>query len=95
MAAPLSPEALQAQLEQHLSVEGRQWLADLLHDHLGGRITNLSLQAEIVLRAWEAKPEMARDEMEDLRQRLSEVSAFLVDLVRTVTPSVAEPDEAE
>ncbi len=66
-------------------------MADLLHDHLGGRITNLSLQAEIVLRAWEPRPDMALNEMKALKSQLDEVSAFLVNLVRAVTPSSEEP----
>ncbi|GAB4527269.1 MAG: hypothetical protein Kow0063_02350 [Anaerolineae bacterium] len=87
MAEALDPEVLQQQVDEYLSPAARRWLADLLHDHLGGRITNLSLQAEIVLRAWERKPEMAYTEMQDLKRRLDEASAFLVALVRAVTPS--------
>lgn len=87
MAEALDPEILRQQVDEHLSPTARRWLADLLHDHLGGRITNLSLQAEIVLRAWERKPAMAYAEMQDLKKRLDEASAFLVELVRTVTPS--------
>lgn len=87
MAQPLEPEELERQIAEHLSPEGRQWLADLLHDHLGGRITNLSLQAEIVLRAWERNPEMAHEEMQALKTHLDDASAFLVNLVRSVTPS--------
>lgn len=79
-------ETLKAEIAQHLDREGRQWLADLLHDHLGGRITNASLQAEIVLRAWERNQEMARQEAQDLKTRLDEAAQFLVTLVRIVTP---------
>ncbi len=86
MAASFDSDELARQIEAYLPDEARRWLADLLHDHLGGRITNLSLQAEIVLKAWERNPEMALSEMQDLKSRLDEVSAFLVDLVRTVTP---------
>ncbi|MBN1967131.1 MAG: histidine kinase dimerization/phosphoacceptor domain-containing protein [Anaerolineae bacterium] len=93
MAESLTPEALRAEIEAHLSPEARRWLADLLHDHLGGRITNLSLQAEIVLRAWDAAPDMARSEMEELRERLKTASVFLVDLVRTVTPPADDAAE--
>jgi len=85
-------EALQAELDRYLTREGRQWLADLVHDQLGGRITNASIQAEIVLRAWNARPEMALSEMRDLKARLDETSAFLVALVRAVTPP-PEPQE--
>lgn len=81
------PEVLAQELDTHLTREGRQWLADLLHDHLGGRITNASIQGEIVLRAWDVKPEMAHDEMKDLKTKLDESSQFLVTLVRLVTPS--------
>jgi len=86
MAQVVDPQELEAEIAEHLSPEARMWLADLLHDHLGGRITNLSLQAEIVLKAWDRNLEMAHTEMQDLRQKLDEVSAFLVALVRTVTP---------
>ncbi len=80
------PHMLQSSLDRYLTREGRQWLADLLHDHLGGRITNASIQAEIVLRAWTARPEMALSEMKDLKARLDETAAFLVALVKAVTP---------
>ena len=86
MAKSIDPEELQEQIAEHLSPEARRWLADLLHDHLGGRITNLSLQSQIVLRAWDRNPDMAHSEMQDLKARMDEVSAFLVQLVRLVTP---------
>lgn len=86
MTQSISADELKLQISQHLSTEARHWLADLLHDQLGGRITNSSVQAEIVLRAWEPKPEMAHAEMLELKKRLDEASAFLVALVRTVTP---------
>lgn len=89
---PFDPEELAKELDTYLTQEGRQWLADLLHDHLGGRITNCSIQAEIILRAWEQKPEMAREEMQDLKTRLDESSRFLVTLIRLVTPSPPEED---
>jgi signal transduction histidine kinase len=91
MAKTLDPGELQRELNEYLSTDGRRWLADLLHDHLGGRVTNLSLQAEIVLRAWEKRPDMALTEMQDLKKRLDEVSGFLVGLVRAVTPPSGEP----
>ncbi len=91
MAKTFDPDELRRQINEYLSPEARRWLADLLHDHLGGRVTNLSLQAEIVLKAWERRPDMALTEMQDLKKRLDEASAFLVELVRTVTPSSEEP----
>lgn len=87
---PFDPDELAMELNTHLTREGRQWLADLLHDHLGGRITNCSIQAEIILRAWDQKPEMAHEEMQDLKTRLDEGSHFLVTLIRLVTPSAEE-----
>jgi hypothetical protein len=87
----ITPEELQHQIETYLSPEARRWLSDLLHDHLGGRIGNASMQAEIVLRAWERRPDMALSEMKELKGKLDEASAFLVNLVRTVTPP-AEPE---
>lgn len=84
------PQALQAALDRYLTREGRQWLADLIHDQLGGRITNASIQAEIILRAWSTRPEMALSEMKDLKARLDETSAFLVALVRAVTPPASD-----
>lgn len=86
------PQALQAALDRHLTREGRQWLADLLHDQLGGPITNASIQAEIILRAWSTRPEMALSEMKDLKARLDETSAFLVALVRAVTPPASDQE---
>jgi glucose-6-phosphate-specific signal transduction histidine kinase len=88
---PLDPEVLQQEIETYLSPEARRWLADVLHDYLGGRITNSSLQAEIVLRAWEKRPDMALSEMQALKEKLDEASAFLVEMVRRVTPP-ANPD---
>lgn len=86
----LDADELARELDNYLTREGRQWLADLLHDYLGGRITNASIQAEIVLRAWDIKPEMAHDEMKDLKTKLDEGSQFLVTLVRLVTPPADE-----
>ncbi len=87
---PFDPDELAKELDTYLTREGRQWLAELLHDHLGGRITNCSIQAEIILRAWDQKPEMAREEMQALKTQLDEGSHFLVTLIRLVTPSAAE-----
>lgn len=86
------PQALQEALDRHLDREGRQWLANLIHDQLGGRITNASIQAEIILRAWSTRPEMALNEMKDLKARLDETSAFLVALVRAVTPPASDQE---
>jgi len=86
MAKELDQHDLEQQIEAHLGLDARQWLADLLHDHVSHHITNSSLQAEIVLRAWEKRPEMALAEMQDLKAKLDAASTFLVNLVRTVTP---------
>jgi signal transduction histidine kinase len=86
MAEPLDQQVLQQQIEAHLTPDARHWLADLLHDHVSHHITNASLQAEIVLRAWERKPEMALEEMHDLKGKLDSASSFMVDLIRAVTP---------
>lgn len=91
MTMPPSAEELQEQIEAHLSREAREWLSDLLHDHVGRVLTNVGLQAEIVLKAWDRNQEMAHSEMQDLRQKLSEASTFIVALVRQVTP----PPESE
>lgn len=93
MAEPLSPEELGSQIEAHLPPEARQWLADLLHDHLGRVITNVGLQAEIVIKAWERNPEMAHDEMLELRKKLSGASNFVIELVRQVTPHASEQEQ--
>ena len=92
---PFDPDQLAEELDTYLTREGRQWLADLLHDHLGGRITNASIQAEIILRAWDKKPEMALQEMQDIKLKLDETSKFLVTLVRLVTPPASESHPAE
>ena len=90
MTEPITSEELQQQIAEHLPPEARQWLADLLHDHLGRVITNVGLQAEIVFKAWERSPEMAYSEMQAMRDKLHEASSFLVDLVRLVTPPAEE-----
>lgn len=90
MAKDLNPEEFQQQIAQYLSPEARCWLANALHDYLGGRITNLGLQAEIILRAWEKRPDMALTEMRDLKKNLDTVSSFLVEMVRLVTPPSGE-----
>ncbi len=87
---PFDADALGEEIAVYLSNEGRRWLADLLHNHLGGRITNASLQAEIVLRAWDRRPEMARSEMQALKTELDEGARFLVALVRAVTPPAVD-----
>lgn len=87
MAKTFDIETVQAQISEYLTEEGRQWLADLLHDHIGPPVGNSSMQAEIVLRAWDSHPAMARSEMEELKGRLDEASALIVLLVRTITPS--------
>jgi signal transduction histidine kinase len=86
MVRELDQHDLEQQIEAHLGLDARRWLADLLHDHVSHHITNSSLQAEIVLRAWEKKPEMALSEMQELKTKLDAASAFLVSLIRTVTP---------
>jgi len=86
MAEPLDPQALQEQIAAHLTPDARHWLAELLHDQVSHHITNASLQAEIVLRAWEPRPEMALEEMQDLKTKLDSASSFMVNLIRAVTP---------
>jgi nitrate/nitrite-specific signal transduction histidine kinase len=86
MARTLDTEVLQEQLDTYLTLEGRQWLADFLHDYLSPHVTNASIQAEIVLRAWERNPEMALEEMRALKEQLGKASKFLVELIREATP---------
>ena len=90
MAKPLTQEALQQQIEENLSLEARIWLADLLHDYLAPPITNANMQAEIVLRAWDKRPDMAHSEMQDLKTKLDGASGFLRELIRTITPPAPE-----
>ena len=87
MAKPFDIEEVQREIDEHLTDDGRRWLADLLHDYIGPPVGNSSMQAEIVLRAWDSHPDMARSEMEELRGRLKEASDLIVLLVRTITPS--------
>ncbi|MFC1959804.1 hypothetical protein ACFLYO_03750 [Chloroflexota bacterium] len=86
MAKTFDIEEVQREIDEYLTDEGRQWLADLLHDHIGPPVGNSSMQAEIVLRAWESHPDMALSEMQELKGRLDKASALIVLLVRTITP---------
>lgn len=93
MAEKLDSEQLAQEIEQIMTPASRRWLADYLHNKLAPPVTNASIQAEIVLRAWDKMPEMAHDEMKELKVKLDAASALLVELIRTVTPPAKEVDE--
>ena len=95
MATPPEHDDLERQIVEMLTPEARVWLADLLHDYISPPVTNASIQAEIVLRAWDRMPEMALSEMQDLKGKLDGASQFLVTLIRTITPPAPESDDGD
>ena len=75
---------LYEQAQQAAAVEERQRLARELHDAVTQTLFSTSLIAEVVPDLWEAKPELARERLDDLRRltrgALAEMRTLLVEL---------------
>ena len=85
-------EEFEIEVGEVLADDQREWLARVLHDHVSGLITNMSMQVEIINKM------IARDmdivgEVASLKENVSAASRHIVAIEKTVRPKVEEPEE--
>jgi signal transduction histidine kinase len=85
MPKELNLEALEADLEAGFTMEQREWLARLLHDHVSGLVTTLSMQVEIVSKMHQRNMDLT-DELASLKQNVSTATQHIVAIEKAVRP---------
>jgi signal transduction histidine kinase len=85
MPKELNLEALEADLEAGFTPEQREWLARLLHDHVSGLVTTISMQVEIVNKMHQRSMDLT-DELASLKQNVSNATQHIVAIEKTVRP---------
>lgn len=88
MPKELNFEQFEADLEQNFSPEQREWLARLLHDHVSGLVTNISMQVEIVKKMVAREMDIT-EELESLKENVSVATQHIVTIEKTIRPPSA------
>lgn len=85
MPKELNPEEFEAEIAANLTPEAREWVARLLHDHVSGLITSLTMHVEILKKMIEREMDI-EEELASLRQETSEASQHIKMIEMTIRP---------
>lgn len=86
-------DALTDELRGLYDPDGLHWMERLLHTHIGGPVTALYTQVEIIQRALVRKPEMVPDEVASLKENVRLASDNIRTIVKALAAAMREPDE--
>jgi hypothetical protein len=86
-------EALTEELRGIYEPDGLHWMERLLHTHIGGPVTALYTQVEIIQRALDRKPEMVPEEVASLKENVRFASNNIRTIVKALAAAMREPDE--
>ncbi|MBI5931989.1 MAG: hypothetical protein HY862_21960 [Chloroflexi bacterium] len=90
---PLDLDALTETMRELYDGEGLHWMEKLLHTHVGGPVTALFTQVEIIQRALDRKPEMVPEEVASLKDNVRLASDNIRKIVRALAAATRPPDE--
>ncbi|NJL95132.1 MAG: hypothetical protein HC915_16140 [Anaerolineae bacterium] len=84
----------EAELAATFSPEQREWIARLLHDHVSGLVTNISMQVEIVTKMINRGMDI-QEEVASLKENVKNATQHIVAIEKSMRPRRPEPhDEA-
>ncbi|GIK63939.1 MAG: hypothetical protein BroJett018_17330 [Chloroflexota bacterium] len=86
-------DALIEAMREHYDAEGLHWMEKLLHTHVGGPVTALFTQVEIIQRALDRKPEMVPGEVASLKDNVRLASDNIRKIVKALAAANRPPDE--
>ena len=89
MPKELDFEAFEVELSEKFSPEQREWLARMLHDHVSGLVTNLSMQIEIVNKMI-ARDMDITEELASMKTNISATSQHIVQIEKAMRPKHEE-----
>ena len=94
MPKELNLEQFEQDLSENFSPEQREWLARLLHDHVSGLVTTLSMHIEIVYKMHSRNMmDKLGDEIASLKEEVSAASKHIVGIEKTIRPKREESAE--
>jgi signal transduction histidine kinase len=85
MPKEINFDDFEAELEDMFSPEQREWLARLLHDHVSGLVTTMSMQVEIVNKMFARNMDLG-EELASLKLNVSNASKHIVAIEKAVRP---------
>lgn len=86
-------DALVEGMREHYDGEGLDWMEKLLHTHIGGPVTALFTQVEIIQRALDRKPEMVPGEVVSLKENVRLASDNIRKIVRALAAANRPPED--
>jgi hypothetical protein len=86
MPKELDFEELTAELEQLMSPEQREWLAHLMHDHVSGLVSSLSMHVEIVSKMISRGMDVT-EELASLKENVTNASTHIRGIERAIRPN--------
>ncbi len=89
----LDLDALIAAMREHYDTEGLDWMEKLLHTYVGGPVTALFTQVEIIQRALDRKPEMVPGEVASMKDNVRLASDNIRKIVRALAAANRPPDD--
>lgn len=89
MPKEINFDQLESELTARFSDEQREWLARLLHDHVSGLVTNLSMQIEIVNKMLARQMDLS-EEIASLKANVSAASQHIVAIEKAMRPKQPE-----
>lgn len=95
MSIELDFEALQAEVIENVPPDASHWIERLIHTYIGGPVTTLFTQLEIIQRALDRKPEMVPSEVESMKRNLAVASDNIRKIVRALAAAARAGEETE
>jgi hypothetical protein len=92
---PLDFDELKEEMVGNFPPEMSHRLESLIHTYVGGPVTTLYTQLEIIKRALERKPEMVAGEVESMQENVELASANIRTLVKALAAAANAGDEEE
>lgn len=91
MPKEINFEDFEQEVGQMLTPEQREWVARLLHDHVSGLVTTISMQVEIVNKMHARGMDTLGAELASLKENVSSASKHIVAIEKTMRPKREEP----
>jgi hypothetical protein len=93
MAETLDYENLVAQFREYLDPETAHKMERLIHTHIGGPMTTLSMQVQITEMVLKRKPEGLGEEITKLKENMSFAAENIRTIVRALAAATRSSDE--
>lgn len=93
MSMELDFDQLQAEIKALFPTEASHWMEKLIHTYVGGPVTTIYTQLEIIQRALERRPEMVAGEVVSMKENVKVASENIRKIVKALAAAARGDEE--